>query len=151
VTRTFTVTPPPDLVVGYLKDFEHARQWDPVTRSCERIDSGPVAEGAYWHSVSKILGVTAELTYKLEELTDRRVVFVGENQSSRKVDVITVHAQGSGSVVTYQADLEMYGTARLLSPVMKVVYEKRAGGAERQMATVLNKLAITPGQSGASR
>ena len=62
-----------------------------------------------------------------------------------------MHAQGSGSVVTYQADLEMYGTARLLSPVMKVVYEKRAGGAERQMATVLNKLAITPGQSGASR
>ncbi|MGE4363572.1 MAG: polyketide cyclase, partial [Mycolicibacterium sp.] len=119
--------------------------------SCERIDSGPVAEGAYWHSVSKILGVTAELTYKLEELTDRRVVFVGENQSSRTVDIITVQAQGSGSAVTYQADLEMYGTARLLSPVMKVVYERRAGDTERQMATVLNKLAIAPGQSGASR
>ncbi|XTP34874.1 SRPBCC family protein [Mycobacterium sp. TJFP1] len=143
VTRTFTVTPPPDLVVGYLKDFEHAQQWDPGTRSCERIDSGPVAEGAYWHSVSKMLGITSELTYKLEELTDRRVVFVGENQSSRTVDIITVHAQGSGSVVSYQADLEMYGTAKLLNPVIKLVCEKRAGDTERQMATVLNRLATT--------
>jgi carbon monoxide dehydrogenase subunit G len=143
VSRTFTVSPPPDRVVDYLKDFGHAEQWDPGTRSCERIDSGPVAEGSFWHNVSKIFGVTAELTYKLEELTDRKMVFVGENQSSRTVDTITVDAQGSGSVITYVADLEMLGTARLLSPVMKLVFEKLAGDTEKQMAAVLNRLAAT--------
>ncbi|PRC43349.1 polyketide cyclase [Mycobacterium sp. ITM-2017-0098] len=143
VSRTFTVNPPPNLVVDYLKDFEHAEQWDPGTRSCERIDSGPVAEGSFWHNVSKIFGVTAELTYKLEELTDRKLVFVGENQSSRTIDTITVDAQGSGSVITYVADLEMQGTAKLLSPVMKLVFEKLAGDTEKQMATVLNQLAAT--------
>ena len=141
-SRTFTVSPPPEIVVDYLKDFHHAEQWDPGTRTCERIDSGPVAEGSFWHNVSKIYGVTAELTYKLEELTDRRVVFVGENQLSRAIDTITVEAEGSGSVITYVADLEMHGSAKLLSPVMKLVFEKMAGDTEKQMATVLNQLAV---------
>lgn len=145
VSRTFTVNPPPERVVEYLKDFEHATQWDPGTTSCERIDSGPVAEGAFWHNVSRVLGVRTELTYKLEELTDHQVVFVGENQSSRTVDTITVAAQGSGSVITYVADLEMLGTAKLLSPVLKVVFEKRAGDTEKQMSSVLNNLAARTG------
>ena len=143
VSRTFTVSPPPDLVVDYLKDFQHAEQWDPGTQTCERIDSGPVTEGAFWHNVSKIFGVTAELTYKLEELTPRKMVFVGENKSSRTVDTITVDAQGSGSVITYVADLEMQGSAKLLNPVMKLVFEKLAGDTEKQMSSVLNKLATT--------
>lgn len=143
VSRTFTVSPPPDRVVDYLKDFGHAEQWDPGTKSCERIDSGPVTEGSFWHHVSKIYGVTAELTYKLEELTDRKVVFVGENQLTRTIDTITVDAQGSGSVVTYVSDLEMHGSAKLLTPVMKLVFEKLAGDTEKQMSTVLNELATT--------
>ena len=141
-SRTFTVTPPPEIVVDYLKDFQHAEQWDPGTRTCERIDSGPVAEGSFWHNVSKIYGVTAELTYKLEELTDSRVVFVGENQLSRAVDTITVEPDGSGSVITHVSDLEMHGSAKLLSPVVKLVFEKMAGDTEKQMATVLNQLPV---------
>ncbi|ANI37427.1 carbon monoxide dehydrogenase subunit G [Mycolicibacterium vaccae 95051] len=145
VTRTFTVTAPPWVVVDYLKDFGHAEQWDPGTRSCQRIDTGPVIEGAFWHNVTKMLGVTAELTYKLEELTDRRVVFVGENQSARTVDAITVDRGGDGSVVTFQADIEMHGSAKLLGPLVKIAFEKRVGGSEKQLATVLNRLARTPG------
>ena len=151
VFRTYTVSPPPDVVVGYLKDFGHVVQWDPGTRTCERIDSGPVAEGAFWHSVSKIFGVTAELTYKLEELTDRRVVFVGENQWLRAIDTITVGAEGSGSVITCVAELEMHGTAMLLRPVMKLLFDKRAGDTEKRMTTVLNALATTGNQAGGAR
>jgi carbon monoxide dehydrogenase subunit G len=140
VSRKFNVSPPPGVVVDYLKDFGNAEQWDPGTRSCERVDSGPVAEGAYWHNVSKIFGVTAELTYKLEELTDRKLVFVGENQSSTSVDKITVDAAGDGSEITYEAELEMHGLAKLLNPVMKLAFEKLAGDTEKQLTAVLNQL-----------
>lgn len=145
VSRTFSVSAPPERVVEYLKDFEHSTQWDPGTQSCERIDRGPVAEGAYWHNVSKIFGVRTELTYKLEELSERQVVFVGENQSSRTVDTITVEPQDSGSVITYVADHEMLGTAKLLSPLMKVIFEKLAGDTERQLSSVLDKLGTRAG------
>jgi carbon monoxide dehydrogenase subunit G len=144
VSRTFNVTPPPDVVVDYLKDFGNAEQWDPGTQSCERVDSGPVSEGAYWHNVSEIFGGTAELTYKLAELTDRKLVFVGENKSSTSIDTITVDASGAGSVITYEAQLEMHGAAKLLNPVMKLAFEKLAGETEKQMTTVLNQLATKP-------
>ena len=145
VSRKFNVNPTPGVVLDYLKDFGNAEQWDPGTQSCERVDSGPIVVGASWHNVSKIFGVTAELAYKLEELSDRRVVFVGENKSSTSTDTITVGASGSGSVITYQADIEMRGVAKLLNPVMKLAFEKIAGDTEKQLTTVLNGLVTASG------
>ena len=140
VSRTFSVNPPPTEVVDYLKDFANAEEWDPGTQTCTRSDTGPVAEGASWHNVSKIFGVTAELTYVLRELTDNTLVFVGTNKSSTSTDTITVEPDGTGSKLTYRADLEMKGAAKLLNPVMKLAFEKLANDTEKQMVGVLNRL-----------
>lgn len=140
VSRTFPVTPTPDRVIDYLKDFGNAEEWDPGTQTCTREGAGPVEVGATWHNVSKIVGVTAELTYTLEKLSNRTLVFVGKNKSSTSTDTITVDASGAGSVITYRADLEMKGAAKLLGPAMKLVFEKLAGDTEKQMTTVLNAL-----------
>lgn len=140
VSRTFSVTPTPDRVIDYLKDFSHAQEWDPGTESCTRNGEGPIEVGATWHNVSKIVGVRAELTYTLKSLSHRTLVFVGENDSSTSTDTITVDASGAGSVITYQADLEMKGVAKLLSPAMKLIFEKLAGDTEKQLTAVLNAL-----------
>jgi carbon monoxide dehydrogenase subunit G len=140
VSRTFSVTAPPDRVIDYLKDFSNAEEWDPGTQTCTREGSGPIEVGTTWHNVSKIVGVTAELTYTLNRLSNRTLVFVGTNDSSTSVDTITVDASGAGSVITYQADLEMKGAAKLLSPAMKLVFEKLANDTEKQMSSVLNAL-----------
>lgn len=140
VSRTFNVNPPPATVVDYLKDFSHAEEWDPGTRICTRSDSGPVAEGASWHNVSNIFGVKAELDYVLSELSDSTLVFVGTNKSSTSTDTITVEPEGAGSKLSYRADLEMNGAAKLLNPVMKLVFEKLANDTEKQMVSVLNGL-----------
>ncbi|WP_428341769.1 SRPBCC family protein [Mycobacterium sp.] len=140
VSRQFSVKPPPSQVVEYLKHFENTEEWDPGTQTCTRTSDGQVGEGSTWHNVSKIFGVTAELTYTLEQLTASRLVFVGDNKSSTSRDTITVDAAGSGSVLTYRADLTMKGAAKLLNPVMKLVFEKLATDTEKQMTTVLNQL-----------
>lgn len=142
VQRTFTVTSPPARVIEYLKDFANAEEWDPGTQSCTRDGAGPVEVGAIWHNVSKIFGVEAKLTYTLRELTDRTLVFVGTNEKSTSTDTITVDPSSSGSVITYRADLEMHGAAKILSPAMKLVFEKLAGDTEKQMTTVLDGLLI---------
>ncbi len=134
------MTPPPATVVDYLKDFANAEDWDPGTQTCTRTDNGAVAEGAAWHNVSNIFGVKAELTYVLRELTADKVVFVGTNKSSTSTDTISVAPDGTGSKLTYRADLEMNGAAKLLNPVMKLVFEKLANDTEKQMVTVLNGL-----------
>lgn len=143
VSRTFSVDPPPDRVIEYLRDFANAEEWDPGTQSCTRQDDGPLVEGAEWRNVSKIFGVTAELRYRLQTSTDRLLVFVGRNKSSTSTDRITVEASGTGSVLTYRADLEMHGSAKLLNPVMKLAFEKLANDTRSQMTKVLNGLSAT--------
>jgi carbon monoxide dehydrogenase subunit G len=140
VTRTFTVKPPPDVVLAYLKDFANAEEWDPGTERCTRLDQGPVAVGSRWRNESKIAGVTTELTYELTELTDERVVLVGTNETARSTDTITVVPHGDGSEVTYEAVIEMKGAARLAAPLVKLVFEKVGSDTEDQMVEVLNRL-----------
>lgn len=141
VSRTFTVTPPPSVVVDYLKDFSHAEEWDPGTVSCTRNDSGPVRVGSTWHNVSKIAGISTELTYELVRSTEDTVQLVGTNETARSTDTITVVPHGSGSQVTYQAVIEMSGAAKLASPLVKLVFEKVGNDTEDDMVRVLDALA----------
>ncbi|MEO5709734.1 MAG: SRPBCC family protein [Nocardioidaceae bacterium] len=139
-SRTFSVTPPPRVVLTYLQDFAHAEQWDPGTVSCQQIGDGPVEVGTRWNNVSKIAGNETELVYTLKELTDDTIVLEGKNEQATSLDTITVLPQGSGSEVTYTAELEMHGAAKLLTPVMKVVFEKLGNDTEDDMVEVLNGL-----------
>jgi carbon monoxide dehydrogenase subunit G len=140
VTRTFTVVPAQSAVIDYLKDFGNAEQWDPGTVSCTRTDSGPLAVGATWHNVSKIVGVKAELTYTLEKLTADTIVLVGKNDRATSTDTITVRPSGDGCEITYQAHLEMHGAAKLIGPAMKLIFEKLGNDTQRRLTEVLNAL-----------
>lgn len=124
VTRTFTVDRPTEAVLAYLADFGHADRWDPGTQTCTRIDDGPVAVGARWHNVSKILGKETELEYTLEQLEEQRIVLVGRNKTATATDHITVRPAEGGSEITYDATVELHGVAKLGSPLLQVQFEK---------------------------
>jgi carbon monoxide dehydrogenase subunit G len=140
VSRTFSVNPPPPVVLDYLKDFSNAEAWDPGTVSCTRNDAGPVQVGSTFHNTSKIAGVETELTYELTKLTAGSVVFEGENDSATSVDNITVVASGSGSEITYEAVIEAKGLGKVAEPLMKLVFERVGDKTEKQMTEVLNNL-----------
>lgn len=139
VERTFTVVPPPAEVLAYLRDFSNAEEWDPGTESCTQTSTGPVGVGTTWHNVSKIAGVKAELDYELTELADDHLVLVGRNDNATSTDTISVRPSGTGSEVTYRADLEMKGAAALMAPAMKVIFEKLANDTEKQLTDVLSR------------
>jgi len=143
VCRTFAVSPPPSTVVEYLRDFGHAEEWDPGTRRCTRLDSGPIRVGSRWRNQSRIAGISTELTYELSELTDDRIVLVGRNDRATSTDTITVRPQAGGSQVTYQAVIEMKGAAKLAAPLVKVVFEKLGRETEETLARALNALPST--------
>ncbi len=142
VSRTFDVRPEPAVVVDYLKDFSNAEEWDPGTETCTRTDSGPVAVGSTWHNTSKIAGVSTELDYRLESLTSDTIVFTGHNDTATSTDTITVvpNPEGAGSRITYEANIEMKGMAKLVDPIMKLVFEKVGNDTEDDMVAALNRL-----------
>lgn len=140
VTRTFSVQPAPQTVIDYLKDFTNAEEWDPGTESCTRNDSGEIKVGSTFHNVSKIAGVSTELTYTLETLTADTIKLVGKNETATSTDTITVRPDGSGSEITYEAVIEMKGAAKLAAPVVKLVFEKIGSDTEDDMTEALNRL-----------
>lgn len=142
VSRTFTVSPPPSVVIGYLQDFGNAEQWDPGTQRCTRLDEGPIRVGSRWRNESKIAGMSTELVYELIELAGDRIVFEGRNDSATSTDTITVVPHGTGSEVTYEAVIEMKGAAKLATPLVKVVFEKIGSDTEEDLTNILNGLAV---------
>lgn len=141
ITRTFTVSTPPAVVLDYLEDFARAEEWDPGTVHCRRTSQGPIVVGSTWHNESKILGVSTELDYVLTVRTDDRVVFEGRNKSAKTADDITVRPQDGGSQITYRAVIAMQGAAKLSSPVMKLVFEWIGAKTVRQLSDALERQA----------
>jgi carbon monoxide dehydrogenase subunit G len=140
VSRTFAVSAAPDRIIDYLRDFGNTEQWDPATQRTTRIDAGPITVGSSWHNASKFLGVTAELTYTLTAVARDRLVFIGRNEGATSVDTITVRPVAGGSEITYHVDLEMHGLAKLMTPVMKIEFEKLGNETAARLTDVLNQL-----------
>lgn len=124
VERTFTVAKPPQFVVDYLKDFGHAADWDPGTRSCDRLDAGPVVEGSTWRNVSVFKGRTTELTYRLARLEPARLTFVGENKTATTTDDLTVRPVEGGTSITYHAEIDFRGLVALAEPFLRGEFER---------------------------
>lgn len=140
VSRTFSVDAAPEIVIPYLADFAHAEQWDPGTVRCTRIDDGPVRVGSSWRNTSKIAGISTELTYTLEQLTDERIVLVGRNSTATSTEIIDVTRSGTGSTITYTNEVQFNGAAKLAAPLGKVVFEKLGNTTEKQLVETLSTL-----------
>lgn len=139
VSRTFSVLTSQDVAVDYLADFGNAEEWDPGTVSCTRIDSGPVAPGTRWRNVSRILGREAVLSYVLVEKRPDGVVLAGSNKTATSVDDIRVLPEPEGSRIVYNATIQFHGMAKLVDPLMRLVFELLAAKTAKQMTQALNR------------
>lgn len=139
ISRTFSVSTQPDVVLDYLEDFARTEEWDPGTVRCWLTSEGPIAVGSTWHNESRFFGISTELDYTLTTRTDDRVVFEGRNKSARTTDDLTVAAEGTGSRVTYRAIIEMERAAVLTAPIMRLLFEWIAGKTVRQLSAALEK------------
>ncbi len=141
VTRTFTVEPAIDAVVEYLKDFAHAEAWDPGTLSCVREDEGPIQVGSRWHNTSKFMGRTSELEYLLLQSDPDRLVFFGRNKSATSRDDLGFAPDGTGTRITYRADIVLRGLPKLASPFLRRPLERLADAVVAQMKDVIDSRA----------
>ena len=142
VTRTFTAAVALDKAAAFLRDFSNASAWDPGTESCTQVSDGPVAVGTQWHNVSKLFGVTTELTYTLVTDEPDHVVLEGKNKTATSVDDITLTADGPGSTwIDYHAHVEFNGAAKVAGPFLKAGFEaKVAPETVKKMTAALERL-----------
>jgi carbon monoxide dehydrogenase subunit G len=141
IQRTFTVEAPVDKVRAYLRDFANAEQWDPGTKKCTQVGSGPVVLGTEWDNTSKIAGIKTHLRYKLTRDDADRVTLEGVNKTAISVDDISIHPQGPAKTsVSYHAHVEFKGVAKLSDPVFTLVFKRLADETQKQMTETLSAL-----------
>jgi uncharacterized protein YndB with AHSA1/START domain len=122
---------PPERAFALMSDFANAEGWDPATHRSSRVGTGPVELGARFELEMRILGRENSIFYEIVEFDPpRRVVLRGENGGSVSVDEISVAPDGSGSAVTYAAEVTMKGAFKAIAPIFAPVF-KRMGDEAR--------------------
>jgi hypothetical protein len=72
-----------------------------------------------------IVGRTAEITYEIVEFAaDRVVTLRGENATVVSLDRMTFAPSGSGTCVTYDADLALKGPLRIADPLLGLAFRR---------------------------
>jgi carbon monoxide dehydrogenase subunit G len=141
VERTFTVETTPAAALAYLKDFGNNQEWDRAAQHTTRNDAGPLQPGATWRQAGRFFWITAELTWTLVEATGDRLVFHGRNEGATCADTVTVRPAPGGTEVTYRVELELHGLAKLVTPVLKIEFEKLGTESAAGLRQALNRLA----------
>ena len=148
IERSVTVGVPVDRVFAYLSDFTNTTEWDPGTVSTERV-SGDGGLGTRYRNVSKFLGRETELDYLVvEHVPGEKFALRGENATVVAKDTMTfvrttgvsADAASEGTTVTYRADFEFKGVAKLAAPLLAPAFKKLGDEAEQGMRDALNRL-----------
>ena len=109
----------PEAAFAEVAAFENIDRWDPgVIRSVKRT-SGETGVGTIYDLDLRYGKRKLQMAYTIVEYRPgQRVVLHGEGPMIDAVDTISVEAAGSGTVVTYEADLKLTGIGRLFQPFM---------------------------------
>ncbi len=123
---TVTSPRPPTEVFDELAEFSNAARWDPGVVVGERTTEGPPGVGTSFRLLVSVLGRRVPLEYRVVAFEPpRRVVLQAENGSVRSTDEIEVVASGQGGcTVTYDANLQLRGPARLFSPMLAGAFRR---------------------------
>jgi carbon monoxide dehydrogenase subunit G len=140
IERTVTVDKPLDRVWDYLTDFTNTEEWDPPTQSTERI-SGDGGVGTVYRNVSRLLGREVEIEYTVVELEPQSLFRLrGTTSSMEMLDTIRFHASPDGVTVSYTAEFDPQGAAKLVEPLLPLGLKKLGDDAAQRMQEVLERL-----------
>lgn len=138
--RNVYTSQPLEKVWAFLSDFTTTEQWDPPTRSTERVE-GDGTTGTVYQNVSTVLGRDAEVTYTVvAHEPPLRLQLRGDAGRVQFLDTIELQPLGEEVRVRYHVDYRLTGIGRLATPLAKKTMEKVADDAAEQMTKVLAEL-----------
>jgi hypothetical protein len=94
-------------VFRYLADFSHLADWDPSFDRSERLDAGPLGEGARFKAVMSFLGNDVEIDFTCTHYDEpNRVVLDGVSDRFTTQEDIRVASTPDGTEVTYTGSFD---------------------------------------------
>ena len=114
----------PTEAFAYMADLSNFADWDPGVTKVSQVDGdGGGADAAFDVTVKAARPMTLRYRTTAYE-PPTKVVARASNWLLTSLDTITVRAQGSGSVVTYDAEITLNGPLRLADPLLGRAFDK---------------------------
>lgn len=126
----------PQEVFAYMADLRNFTKWDPGVKAVRQVTgSGGGPDSVFDVTVAGV-GRDLTLRYVTEEYdAPRNILVVARSFVFTSIDRIKVEPDGTGSVVTYDADLRLNGVLRVgdlgLRPAFRVIGDRAAAGLRR--------------------
>ncbi|PWN01993.1 polyketide cyclase [Nocardioides silvaticus] len=140
IERTISVPTPLAQVWDYLLDFTNTEEWDPPTESTTRV-TGDGGVGTVYRNVTSMLGNKVETKYTVAEVVPHRTLRLeGENSSMKLHDTISFSSDEGGTTVTYRAEFEPTGAAKLVEPLMPLGLKRLGDKTADQLEECLRQL-----------
>ncbi len=128
----------PDQVFPYMADLRNFAEWDPgVVRSEQVTGDGPGPDAVYDVTV-KNGGREMTLRYRVTDYDPpRRIEVVGKTRLLTSTDVVEVTPADDGSLVVYDAKLDLPFPLSLADPLLAKAFQKigdkAAAGLEKAL------------------
>lgn len=130
----------PRQAFAYMADLRNFAEWDPGVKAVEQVEgSGGGADSVFDVTVAgPVLDLT--LRYETEEYdAPRNLLVVARSLVFTSIDRITVEPDGTGSVVTYDADLRLNGPLRIGDLGLRLVFDRIGDRAAAGLRRVLGQ------------
>jgi hypothetical protein len=120
---------------AYVSDLTHFADWDPGIASSDQVAGDGPGVGAEYDVEAS--GSTLRYVVEVYD-SPHRVRAKGRNRWLTSIDTITVTPDGDGSIVSYDADLQLHGLLRIGDPLLAVSFKRMGDRARDGMADKLD-------------
>ena len=126
----------PQEAFAYMADLGNFVEWDPGVKAVRQVEGSGGGPDAVFDVTVASPGLDLTLRYVTEEHdAPRNLLVVARSAVFTSIDRITVEPDGTGSVVTYDADLRLNGVLRLGDLGLRLVFgqigDRAAAGLRR--------------------
>lgn len=140
IERTVTVDQPLEKVWNFLSDFTTTEQWDPPTTSTVR-EPGDGGVGTVYRNRSKLVGREVEILYMVVDCDPGRCLQLrGETSAMTMLDTMTFEGGEASTTVTYRAEFQPQGGARLVEPILPLGLKRLGDKSQDQLKATLADL-----------
>lgn len=135
---------PPSESFAYMADLSHLAEWDPGVVKVEQAAGDGAGPDAVFDVAVKGIGRSFTLRYRTTHYDSPTTIVVRAlGRLLTSLDTITVHDDGAGSVVTYDAELTLNGPLRLADPLLGLSFKRIGDRAAAGLITALDGEHIT--------
>ena len=131
----------PKQVFAYMAYLRNFAEWDPGVKAVTQVEGSGGGPGTVFDVTVAGLGPSPDLTlrYVTEEYdAPRNLLVVARSSVFTSIDRITVEPDGTGSVVTYDADLRLNGVLRIGDLGLRLMFGQIGGRAAAGLRRALD-------------